>query len=82
MAISGSLQFSHDLGFCKNQPSNNNHNQFFKVLFPFLSFPFFLPFVVVVVVVVSSSSFFFQSILLGKGKVPLLSNTSLKVIIS
>jgi hypothetical protein len=52
------------------------------VLFPFLSFPFFLPFVVVVVVVVSSSSFFFQSILLGKGKVPLLSNTSLKVIIS
>lgn len=48
MAISGSLQFSHDLGFCKNQPSNNNHNQFFK------------------------------SILLGKGKVPLLSNTSLK----
>lgn len=82
MAISGSLQFSHDLGFCKNQPSNNNHNQFFKVLFLFLSFPFFLPFVVVVVVVVSSSSFFFQSILLGKGKVPLLSNTSLKVIIS
>lgn len=81
MAISGSLQFSHDLGFCKNQPSNNNHNQFFKVLFLFLSFPFFLPFVVVVVVV-SSSSFFFQSILLGKGKVPLLSNTSLKVIIS
>eukprot|EP00258_Populus_trichocarpa_P006483 XP_002310309.2 mechanosensitive ion channel protein 2, chloroplastic isoform X1 [Populus trichocarpa] len=48
MAISGSLQFSHDLGFCKNQTSNNNHNQFFK------------------------------SILLGKGKVPLLSNTSLK----
>uniref|UniRef100_A0A6M2EEG7 Mechanosensitive ion channel protein n=1 Tax=Populus davidiana TaxID=266767 RepID=A0A6M2EEG7_9ROSI len=48
MAISGSLQFSHDLGFCKNQPSNNNHNHFFK------------------------------SILLGKGKVPLLSNTSLK----
>lgn len=77
MAISGSLQFSHDLGFCKNQPSNNNHNQFFKVLFLFLSFPFFLP-----SVVVSSSSFFFQSILLGKGKVPLLSNTSVKVIIS
>lgn len=57
MAISGSLQFSHDLGFCRNQTSNNNHNQFFKVLFLFLSFPFFLPFVVFVVV--SSSSFFF-----------------------
>ncbi|KAF9678195.1 hypothetical protein SADUNF_Sadunf07G0009800 [Salix dunnii] len=48
MAMSGSLQFSHDLGFCKNQPPNSNHNQFFKC------------------------------ILLGKGKVALLSNTSLK----
>ncbi|XP_011021849.1 PREDICTED: mechanosensitive ion channel protein 2, chloroplastic [Populus euphratica] len=48
MAISGSLQFPHDLGFCKNQPSNNNHNQPFK------------------------------SVLLGKGKVPVSSNTSLK----
>ncbi|KAJ6678774.1 MECHANOSENSITIVE ION CHANNEL PROTEIN 2 CHLOROPLASTIC [Salix viminalis] len=48
MAMSGSLQFSHDLGFCKNQPPNSNHNQFLKC------------------------------ILQGKGKVALLSNTSLK----
>uniref|UniRef100_A0A6N2LA08 Mechanosensitive ion channel protein n=1 Tax=Salix viminalis TaxID=40686 RepID=A0A6N2LA08_SALVM len=48
MAMSGSLQFSHDLGFCKNQPPNSNHNQFLKC------------------------------ILQRKGKVALLSNTSLK----